>query len=87
MLNRGMIGALLGDPTEIALFRLGAENMALTRRSSTGSYPRVAEIPFDSERMCMTTFHRLPAPSNGKEAYVSFTKGAVDVVIERSVLT
>jgi len=79
----GNDGTLLGDPTEIALFQLARE-YGFDKAELNDSYPRVAELPFDSERMCMTTFHSLPAPSNGKEAYVSFTKGAVDVVIERS---
>ncbi|HAK61131.1 MAG TPA: ATPase, partial [Nitrospiraceae bacterium] len=42
-------------------------------------FPRVAEIPFDSDRKCMTTVHRW---ENG--AFVSFTKGAVEIVVDRS---
>ena len=39
-------------------------------------FPRVAELPFDSDRKCMTTVHRDPAGG-----FVSFTKGAVEAVL------
>ena len=39
----------------------------------------MAEIPFDSERKCMTTLHQDPAGG-----YISYTKGAVEVILERS---
>lgn len=43
-------------------------------------HPRVAEIPFGlSERKCMTTFHRWPG------GYMAFTKGGVDVMLEKAV--
>ena len=71
-------GAVIGDPTEMALFTLGAESgfakMALQEKHS-----RLAELPFDAERKLMTTFH---AWEGGK--VVSFTKGAVEVVLERA---
>lgn len=42
-------------------------------------YPRIAEIPFDSDRKMMTTFHEnYPI---GK--IVSFTKGAPDIIVDR----
>ncbi|RPJ07286.1 MAG: cation-translocating P-type ATPase, partial [Deltaproteobacteria bacterium] len=43
------------------------------------TYPRLAEIPFDSDRKLMTTFHSW---ENGR--VVSFTKGAVEEIVERS---
>jgi Ca2+-transporting ATPase len=74
-------GALIGDPTEAALFTLAAEG-GFAKTALEGRYPRLAELPFDSERKLMTTFH---AWEGGK--VVSFTKGAVEVVLERSART
>ena len=62
---------LIGYPTEgaivVAGLKAGIEQSRLEQSS-----PRVAEIPFDSERKRMTTVHRLP------ESYVCCTKGAPD---------
>jgi len=76
-------GAVIGDPTEAALYTLAADG-GFTKTAMELRYPRLAELPFDSERKLMTTFH---AWEGGK--VVSFTKGAVEVVLERatSVLT
>lgn len=65
-----------GDPTEVALYeaahRAGFDRQVLERET-----PRRAELPFDSERMCMTTFH---AAADGVMAY---TKGAPEAVLAR----
>ncbi len=62
--------------------------MVLTSRNLKKNIPRVAEIPFDSDRKCMTTFHKQSAVSSQQSAkkieYVSFTKGAIDVLIDKS---
>jgi P-type Ca2+ transporter type 2C len=71
-------GALIGDPTETALFSLAAEN-GFAKTALELECPRLAELPFDAERKLMTTFH---AWKGGR--VVSFTKGAVEVVLERS---
>ncbi len=64
----------IGDPTETAmvaaLLELGEEKEKLTN-----NYPRIGEIPFDSERKLMTTLHS----SNGR--VFSVTKGAPDQVL------
>lgn len=61
-----------GDPTEIALLELAKE-----LNVNTNTWTRLAEIPFDSERKLMTTFH-----SYG-EKVISFTKGAPDILLQR----
>lgn len=71
-------GDLIGDPTETALFEL-ARGKGYLREGLDEKYPRVAEIPFDSDRKLMTTFHSW---ENGR--IISFTKGAAEEIVERS---
>ncbi len=71
-------GGLIGDPTETALLELAREKGSL-RESLDETYPRLAEIPFDSDRKLMTTFHPW---ENGR--IISFTKGAAEEVVQRS---
>ncbi len=71
-------GQVMGEPTENALC-LAALSAGYDKRALEGQYPRIAEIPFDSGRKRMTTFHAAPG---GK--VISFTKGAMDAMIERS---
>ncbi len=73
-------GKLMGDPTETALFDI-AEKKGFNKQELEKELPRVAEIPFDSDRKCMTTFHKQSAE---KTEYVSFTKGAIEVLIDKS---
>ncbi len=70
---------LVGDPTEGALVTMAAK-AGLWATDLAGEWPRVAEIPFDSERKRMTTIHRTP---NGEVPYQAFTKGAPELVLER----
>ncbi len=91
---------LIGDPTEIALFDIAYKN-GFNKQKLEKEFPRVAEIPFDSERKCMTTFHKWEVGSGKWEvkekdlltstshfslptSYLSFTKGAIEVLIDRS---
>jgi len=80
-------GGVIGDPTEVALFIAAQENGFL-KRELEQLYPRTAELPFDSERKLMTTFHEWNdvrgKAGSVREKYVSFTKGAIEVLIERS---
>src|SRR4051812_30621116 len=73
---------LIGDPTEGALIVLGAKgglNIDDTRRA----YPRISEVPFDSEYKFMATFHEMTA-DDGRPVVRCYVKGAPDVLITRS---
>ncbi|MGD8624031.1 MAG: cation-translocating P-type ATPase [Anaerolineae bacterium] len=67
---------IAGDPTEGA-FIVAAAKAGYHKEELGEEYPRIAEIPFDSERKRMTTFH--PDPRYGD--YVAYMKGAPDVVL------
>ncbi len=85
--HQDALGNIIGDPTEAALFSI-AHNDGFIKENLESDYPRVAELPFDSERKLMTTFHHqslVPRPSSvGSANYLSFTKGAVEVLLGRS---
>jgi Ca2+-transporting ATPase len=70
--------SIIGDPTEGALVVTGAK-AELDKVRLNNNYERIAELPFDSERKMMTTFHKGYMP--GK--IISFTKGAPDVILKR----
>ncbi|MCC8051010.1 MAG: calcium-translocating P-type ATPase, PMCA-type [Clostridiales bacterium] len=69
-------GTLTGEPTETALVAW-ANEMTLPKYDLKEKYIRCGEAPFDSNRKMMSTVHQ------GPEGIIQFTKGAVDVVIER----
>ena len=75
-------GDLIGDPTEGALIVLAAKG-GIDLDTARARYPRVAEVPFDSEYKFMATFHRMTDRS-GREVVRCFVKGAPDVLIDRS---
>ncbi|WNM60116.1 cation-translocating P-type ATPase [Candidatus Nitrospira allomarina] len=62
-------GQTLGDPTEVALY-LAAVEAGYDKSTLESTNPRIEEIPFDSDRQCMTTMHRMP------KGTISFTKGS-----------
>ncbi|MHB8880556.1 MAG: cation-translocating P-type ATPase [Thermodesulfovibrionales bacterium] len=74
----GADGRVIGDPSEIALYDI-AKQQGFEKKELENKFARVAEIPFDSDRKCMTTFHQWPDGT-----VLSFTKGAMDVLIEKS---
>jgi len=69
---------ILGDPTEGALVTV-AGKAGMTSKEINTSYPRIEELPFDSTRKMMSTFHENYVPNK----VVSFTKGAPDIIIKR----
>lgn len=73
--------SLIGDPTEGALIVLAAKG-GIDLEGARQMYPRVAEVPFDSDYKFMATFHNM---KNNKEQDVvrCFVKGAPDVLIAR----
>lgn len=70
-------GEEIGDPTEIALVNLGHMH-ELKDVELRAKYPRVKELPFDSERKLMSTTHEI----DGK--YYMITKGAPDILIDKA---
>lgn len=65
-----------GEPTEVALVNYAFKN-ELPRYLLEQQEPRVGEAPFDSMRKMMSTIHQI----DGK--YIQYTKGALDVLLER----
>ena len=70
----------VGDPTETALVRLG-EDHGFDEAATRARWPRLAEIPFDSDRKLMSTVHEM---TGGR---LMVTKGAVDVLLDRCILS
>ena len=75
-------GGWSGDPTETALCAL-AERGGPGKLELDARYPRTAELPFDSERKAMTTFHA--GSLSGEGRFFSVTKGAAENLLESSV--
>lgn len=69
-------GVEIGDPTETALIHLGAQ-LGLQAADVREKYPRLDEIPFDSDRKLMSTKHVM------ERRTTMIVKGAVDVLLER----
>ena len=65
-----------GEPTECALVNY-ANTIGLSKNALKAEYPRVSELPFDSMRKMMTTFHE----RDGK--IIQYTKGAPDEILKR----
>lgn len=69
-------GQEIGDPTETAMVNLG-DKKGISAQEVRDACPRSSEIPFDSDRKLMSTFHKM------KDGYTMITKGAVDVMLKR----
>ena len=90
---------IVGDPTEGALL-IAAARVGLEKEKLERIFPRVTELPFDSQRKRMTTVHQFPGDGDriplefedfwnwqgwlGRFPYIAFTKGAVDSLLGRS---
>jgi P-type Ca2+ transporter type 2C len=74
--------SLIGDPTEGALIVLAAKG-GLDVEETRRTYPRIAEVPFDSDYKFMATFHEM-AGARGERVVRCYVKGAPDVLIARS---
>lgn len=70
-------GDVVGDPTEGALLVLG-EKGCVSYQKMNQTHPRIQEFPFDSERKLMSTMHKFD------DETLMFTKGAPDVILNRS---
>ncbi|WP_332058722.1 cation-translocating P-type ATPase [Streptococcus canis] len=70
-------GKLIGDPTETALVQFGLDHKFDVREVMVAE-PRVAELPFDSDRKLMSTIHK---QADGK--YFIAVKGAPDQLLKR----
>src|SRR5690349_15258554 len=73
-------GSVVGDPTEAALVVLAAK-LGVDAEETRRAYPRLAEVPFDSDYKFMATFHRYPI--DGADRVIELVKGAPDVVLAR----
>src|SRR5262245_31153581 len=74
-------GEIVGDPTEGALVVLAAKG-GLDVDEMRREFPRVGEVPFDSDYKFMATFHEMEA--GGRKVVRCFVKGAPDVLLARS---
>lgn len=68
----------IGDPTETAIVSASHKN-GIEKDELNAKYPRLAELPFDSDRKLMTTINKI----NGKNVVI--VKGAVDVIVTRCI--
>jgi Ca2+-transporting ATPase len=79
------VWSIVGDPTEGALVTLAAKGDR-DKATIESLFPRIGELPFDSERKRMTTLHRLSSdwgPWSGGDI-AAFVKGAPDILLSLS---
>ncbi|WP_276363514.1 cation-translocating P-type ATPase [Daejeonella sp. H1SJ63] len=69
-------GTWLGESTELALIEYASMN-GYNKSDLETEFPRIAEIPFDPARKCMSTFHRT------KSGVIMITKGAMDILLKK----
>jgi len=74
-------GVVIGDPTEAAFVVL-AEKLGVDVPETKRKFPRLAEVPFDSDYKFMATFHNVDL--EGSERVIMIVKGAPDVLLKRS---
>lgn len=74
--SKKLDGKWLGDSTEVALVQY-AYDKDVERTWLEKTAPRIAELPFDSSRKCMTTIHKTD------KGILAITKGGVDVLLSK----
>jgi len=91
--NPAVAQAAIGDPTELALLQAAAD-FGLVQQHLQNALPRIAEVPFSSERRRMTTVHALAPDAAGIPSVVSaalrhngaaalaFCKGSVESLLD-----
>ncbi len=80
--NENHEGRLRGDPTEVAIYE-AVQQAGYKKALFLSQLPRIDEVPFDADRKRMTTIHQK------NDAYISFTKGAAESLVDicENVLT
>ena len=68
----------VGDPTETSII-VAAHKNGMEKNDLTAQYPRLAEIPFDSDRKLMTTVNQIDG------SYIVIVKGAFDMLTDRCI--
>ncbi len=69
----------VGDPTEVAISAAALQNLGLSKYDFDNIYPRMCELPFDSDRKLMTSVNIIDGQA------VAIVKGAPDILLERCV--
>jgi Ca2+-transporting ATPase len=77
-------GSVVGDPTEAALVVLAAK-LGVNAEETRRAYPRLAEVPFDSDYKFMATFHKVKL--DGAEHVIELVKGGPDVILDRCTMS
>jgi Ca2+-transporting ATPase len=70
-------GVPVGEPTEVALFE-AARDAGFVANELLEQQPRVAELPFDAARQCMTTLHQ---PAARRETLIAYVKGSPEKIL------
>jgi len=73
------ISQQVGDPTEVAISVAALSNFGLSKYDFDNMYPRMCELPFDSDRKLMTTVNIIDGQP------VAIVKGAPDILLDRCV--
>ncbi|ANE53161.1 cation-translocating P-type ATPase [Flavisolibacter tropicus] len=73
--KRDKEGNWMGDPTEIAMVAYVNDQNGQSVGTIQGQYPRVGELPFDSDRKRMTTIHAYG------DQFIAISKGALESII------
>ncbi len=75
--GEGDMYSIIGDPTEAAMV-VGSEKLGISSEEMSEVHPRTNDLPFDSERKMMTTFHE---GIHEEGVTTSYTKGGPDVIL------